>query len=117
MKITLLRMLVVTMVATLLLAATSVFYQSTPTTKSDGDGFSIVSLQPDVAQALRAQGKPIRYPFPNTANKGKKFNPVGDTIGPLSTAADQNVLVLFVDFTTSPPGGPNTRLDLGQYFD
>ena len=80
-------------------------------------GFSIVSLQPDVAQALRAQGKPISYPFPNTANKGKKFNPGGGTITQLVTAAEQNVLVLFADFTTPPPGGPVTRLNLGTYFD
>ncbi len=33
-------------------------------------------MQPDLVQELRAQGKKINYPFPNTANKGKKFNPV-----------------------------------------
>jgi len=27
------------------------------------------------------------------------------------------VIVLFVDFTTPPPGGPAARLDLGAYFD
>lgn len=90
---------------------------ATATTKSSGDGFHIVSLQPDVAQALRAQGKRINYPFPNTANKGKKFNPGGELVGALQTAPEQNVLVLFVDFTTPPPGGPATRLDLGKYFD
>jgi M6 family metalloprotease-like protein len=83
----------------------------------EGKGFSIVSMQPDVLQALRAQGRRANYPFPNTANKGKKFNPVGDVIEPLDTAAEQNVLVLFVEFQTNPPGGPTTRLDLGEYFD
>lgn len=80
-------------------------------------GFSIVSLQPDVAQSLRAQGKQISYPSPSTANKGKKFNPGGDTITQLVTAPKQNVLVLFANFTTPPPGGPTTRLNLGTYFD
>jgi M6 family metalloprotease-like protein len=74
-------------------------------------------MQPDVVQQLRDQGKKVNYPFPNTANKGKKFNPVGDTIPPLSLASTQNVLVIFVNFTTLPPGGPSTRLDLGTYFD
>jgi M6 family metalloprotease-like protein len=82
-----------------------------------GKGFSIVSLQPDVAQALRAQGKAVNHPFPNTANHGKKFNPGGETITPLDTADEQNVLVLFAQFTTPPPGGPATRLDLATYFD
>jgi len=105
------------MVAALLLAAAFVPFKSAPTAHADGHGFSIVALQPDVMQALRSQGKQFKYPFPNTANKGKKFNPVGDVIGQLDTPADQNVLVLFVDFTTTPPGAPATRLDLGTYFD
>jgi M6 family metalloprotease-like protein len=108
---------VFTMIAALLLVAASAPQRSTPIAKSDGRGFSIVSLQPDVAQALRAQGKKINYPFPNSANKGKKFNPGGETVGPLVTNAQQNVLVLFIDFTTPPPGGPATRLDLSKYFD
>lgn len=109
--------LVLVMVAALLLATSFAPHRSSPVAKSDGSGFSIVSLQPDVAQALRAQGKKINYPFPNTANKGKKFNPVGDTIGQLDTSAEQNVLVLFVDFTTPPPGAPAARLDLETYFE
>ena len=111
------KVFVVSMVAALLLAAAVVPHRSAPIAKSEGQGFSIVSLQPDVAQALRAQGKKINYPFPNTANKGKKFNPGGVTIGQLDTAATQNVLVIFVNFTTPPPGGPEARLDLGKYFD
>lgn len=105
------------MVTALLLAASPIPYQSARTAGSEGDGFTLVSLQPDVAQTLRAQGRRINYPFPNTANKGKKFNPVGERVGQLVTDAEQNVLVLFVDFTTPPPGGPATRLDLGEYFD
>jgi M6 family metalloprotease-like protein len=116
MKKTLLRMFVVTVVAALLLAATFIPQKSEPVSAVGGDGFSIVSMQPDVLQALRAQGRRVNYPFPNTANKGKKFNPVGDVIEPLDTAAEQNVLVLFVEFQTNPPGGPETRLDLGEYF-
>lgn len=113
----LLRMFVVIVVTALLLAAAVVPQQSAPIARSEGKGFSIVSLQPDVAQALRAQGRRINYPFPNTANKGKKFNPGGENYGQLPTGAEQNVLVLFVNFTTPPPGGPATRLSLGQYFD
>src|SRR5215207_1153581 len=88
-----------------------------PTAASERSSFEIVSLQPDVAQALRSQGKKISYPFPNTANKGTKFNPVGDIVPALNTASNQNVLVIFANFTTTPPGGPATRLDLGTYFD
>lgn len=117
MKKMLLRVFVVTIVAALLLAASFAPYQDGPTAKSEGRGFSIVSLQPDVAQALRAQGKKINYPFPNSANRGRKFNPGGETIGQLDTPAEQNVLVLFVDFTTTPPGAPEQRLDLATYFD
>jgi M6 family metalloprotease-like protein len=116
MKKMLLTVFVLIMVVTLSMAMVAP-YQSRQTAQSEGKGFSIVSLQPDVIQALRAQGKRINYPFPNTANKGKKFNPVGSTVGALNTAATQNVLVLFADFTTPPPGGPATRLDMATYFD
>jgi immune inhibitor A len=87
-----------------------------PSAKLAGKGFSIVSMQPDVVQALRDQGKKINYPTPATANKGKKFNPVGDTILPLVTAPKQNVLVIFANFTSTPPGAPVVRLDLSTYF-
>ncbi len=117
MKKMLLRVFVVAMVAALLLAAASVPYRSTFTTKSEGRGFSIVSMQPDAVQALREQGKKVNYPFPNTANKGKKFNPGGETVGVIPTDAEQEVLVLFVKFNDNPPGGPTTRLDMGKYFD
>ena len=83
---------------------------------SSGRGFSIVPLERDTEDAMRAAGKSFKYPFPDSVNKGRKFNPTGDTVGILPTAATQNVLVLFVNFTTPPPGGPATRLDLGTYF-
>jgi M6 family metalloprotease-like protein len=79
-------------------------------------GVSAVPVHPDVAQKLRAQGRRFRDPFPNAANRGRKFNPVGETIGPLVTAATQKVLVIFVQFTTAPPGGPAAPLAL-SYFD
>ena len=117
MKTWLFKMLSVMLVAVMIMAAVSVSSQPKHTAVSQGKGFSIVSMQPDLLQQLRAQGKKVNYPFPNTANKGKKFNPVGDTIPALTTAPIQKVLVLFADFTTLPPGGPNTPLDLATYFD
>lgn len=116
MKKLMLKVFVLLMVMVLALTMVAPF-RATHTAKSDGQGFSIVSLQPDVEQALRAQGKKIAYPFPNAANKGKKFNPVGENVTALNTASTQNVLVIFANFTTPPPGGPTTRLDLSTYFD
>src|SRR5512136_2137999 len=80
-------------------------------------GFSIVPINPETGETLKAQGRTFKYPFPNSANQGKKFNPWGDNIGPLVTANVQKVLVIFVRFTTDPPGGPAARLDLATYFD
>jgi M6 family metalloprotease-like protein len=77
---------------------------------------SAVPVHPDVAERLRAQGRQFKYPFPNAVNHGRKFNPVGDMIGPLETARTQKVLVIFVKFTTAPPGGPATPLSM-SYFD
>jgi M6 family metalloprotease-like protein len=79
-------------------------------------GMSAVPIHPDAAEKLRARGRQFRYPFPNAVNHGRKFNPVGDTIGPLETAPVQKVLVILVKFTTPPPGGPSTPLPL-SYFD
>ncbi len=78
-------------------------------------GFSIIPLHPDVAKEMKAKGKAFQYPFPNSANKGKKFNPEGEAIGQLETAATQKVLVLFADFTTPPPGGPAARRNLTDF--
>ena len=83
----------------------------------DGQGFSAVSMHPDVVQALKAQNKKVRSPFPNSANRGKKFNPGGGTVGQLTTDAQQKVLVIFVEFTTPPPGAGATRTDLHYYDD
>lgn len=80
------------------------------------DGPSIVTIEPDAAETLRAQGRDFKYPFPNSVNSGRKFNPVGDVVDPLTPDATQKILVLFAEFTTLPPGGPSSRLDL-HYFD
>jgi immune inhibitor A len=78
--------------------------------------FSLVPLRPEARAALKAKGKFARSPFPNSANRGRKFNPVGGLVTPLSTEPSQKVLVIFIDFTTPPPGGPAARLSL-NYFD
>ncbi|MDT8068928.1 MAG: M6 family metalloprotease domain-containing protein [Terriglobia bacterium] len=96
----------------LLLGLTPAFAQTAPADLS----FSAVPLEPEAAQALRAQGKKIKIPFPNSLNEGNKFNPPGFVMGQLSTDPQQKVLVIFVNFTTPPPGGPTDRLDL-SYFD
>lgn len=83
---------------------------------ADDQSFSAVPIHPDAAAALQAQGRKFKSPFPNSANQGKKFNPGGNAIGPLVTDPTQKVLVIFVEFTTLPPGGPATRLNL-SYFD
>ena len=78
--------------------------------------FSAIPLHPDVVKDLKAKGRHLPNPFPNSANQGRKFNPGGGIVGSLTTAATQKVLVIFVEFTTLPPGGPATPLDL-VYFD
>ena len=79
-------------------------------------GFSAVPLAPHVLQAMRQQGKAFKDPAPSSANHGKKFNPQGELIGPLTIDPVQKVLLICVEFTTLPPGGPVERLDL-TYFD
>jgi len=89
-----------------------------PTTaSSSGRAFSAVPIRPASAEALKARGKSLRVPFPNAINQGRKFVPGGDVVPPLVTAPTQRVLVLFVQFTNAPPGGPAARLDLATYFD
>jgi len=91
---------------------------ATPSQRVDpGDRFSAVPLHPQAVEKLKAAGRKLPSPFPNSANRGRKFNPTGDAIGPLVTARVQNVLVIFVKFSDDPPGGPATRLDLATYFD
>ncbi|MGE5359369.1 MAG: M6 family metalloprotease domain-containing protein [Bacteroidales bacterium] len=82
-----------------------------------GRGFSAVPLRHAALDALRAHGKALRVPFPNSVNKGRKFVPGGELVPALATDATQPVIVLFVKFADDPPGGPATRLDLGTYFD
>ena len=83
----------------------------------DSQGFSAVPLNPDAVQALRAQNKKIRTVFPNSVNQGKKFTPGGELVGQLTTASEQKVLVIFVQFTTPPPGSTMARMDLHYYDD
>ena len=82
-----------------------------------GRGFSAVPMRPVVAQSLRAQGKAVHVPKPFGMNQGRKFNPGGETLGALTTDPTQKILVLFVEFSTNPPGGPTKRLDLKAYYD
>lgn len=84
---------------------------------STGRGFSATPLRRAAIEALRARGKRVSLPFPNSINRGRKFNPGGAVVGPLVTPAEQKVLVILVEFATPPPGGPAARLDLGTYFD
>jgi len=86
-------------------------------THAQVDGLSIETIEPDAAAALKAQGRTFEYPFPNSGNNGKKFDPSGMVIPP-KTPPDhvQNVITVFADFTTSPPGSPYTRPPLA-YFD
>ncbi len=79
--------------------------------------FSIVRPMPFADAALKRQGKKLTDLFPNFVNQGRKFNPPGEVTGPLVTAPELRVLVIFVQFTNAPPGGPVTRLDLGYYDD
>jgi M6 family metalloprotease-like protein len=84
---------------------------------STSRGLSVVALQPDASEAIRAQGKPFHYPFMHKPNNGRKFNPTDGTVPPLfPIAPEQKVIVLFAEFENLPPGGPATRLNL-NYFD
>jgi immune inhibitor A len=84
---------------------------------SSGRGFSATPLRHAAIEALRARGKQVPLSFPNSINRGRKFNPGGEAVGQLATAGTQKVLVIFVEFTTPPPGGPLQRLNLANYFD
>jgi immune inhibitor A len=79
-------------------------------------GLEVVPINPEAKAALKAHGKALRDVIPASANQGKKFNPTGRLVGQLVTAAEQKVLVLFVQFNDPPPGGPAARLDM-TYFD
>lgn len=106
------------LLAVLLMAAVCLpLRQSQSAPAHAGRGFSIVTLQPDLEQAMRAKGEKLQYPFPNSLNHGRKFNPGGELIQPVVTDPTQKVLVLFIEFQDAPPGGPVARLNLGTYFD
>jgi immune inhibitor A len=79
-------------------------------------GLSVYSLDPDIITSLRAQGHSLPDPGPKSKFLGVKFDPGGEVIPPLSLPPEQNVLVLFVEFTTTPPGAPEARLNM-SYFD
>ncbi len=81
-----------------------------PAPASTGRGFSATPLRPAAIEALRARGKRVALPFPNSINRGRKFNPGGGVVEPLLTPAQQKVLVILVEFSTPPPGGPADRL-------
>ncbi len=81
------------------------------------DAFSAVQMHPQAVAFAKAQGKPIKSTEPLTANQGRKFDPGGETVGQLTTASEQNVLVIFVDFTDAPLGGPTQRIDLKNFDD
>jgi immune inhibitor A len=100
-------------------AAPAIGEQAAPavqTARATSRGFSTTPLSPFAAEMLALQGRPISNPLPNFVNRGKKFNPQGGLVGPLAVDPVQKVLVIFVEFTTPPPGGPEKRLDL-SYFD
>jgi immune inhibitor A len=86
--------------------------------KSSRAGLEVVPLNPHALAALKAQGKTLKMPVPAGVNQGRKFNPKGELVGqlPVTYPRDLQVLVLFVDFSDEPPGGPAERLDL-TYFD
>lgn len=78
--------------------------------------FSAVPMHPFALQKARALGKAVKSPEPVTANQGRKFDPGGTAIPALSTAPEQKVLAIFVEFQDAPLGGPTARLPL-SYFD
>ena len=78
--------------------------------------FSAVQMHPQAMAFARAQQKPIKSPTPASANQGRKFDPGGATVGQLTTAGSQKVLVIFIAFQTPPAGGPVTHVPL-SYFD
>lgn len=90
---------------------------SGPGAQAKGSFFSATPMKPSVVDALKAKHKAVPNPFPNSANRGRKFNPVGGVVPPLVTAPTQKVLVILVDFTTPPPGGPATRIAPSSFDD
>jgi immune inhibitor A len=80
-------------------------------------GLEVVPMEPRTAAEMKAKGMALPTFIGTSINKGKKFNPTGGSIPALTTDATQKVLVLFVQFTDTPPGGPATRADLHEFDD
>ena len=80
-------------------------------------GLEVVPLNPHALEALKAQGKSLKDIVPRGVNQGRKFNPKGELVGqlPVTYPVAPKMLVLFVDFSDEPPGGPAQRLDLTYY--
>ena len=76
---------------------------------------SLIPINPDAAVALKQQGRPVKSLASDKLNNGNKFSPGGTVVGQLSTAAEQEIIVLFVSFTDNPPGGPTTRANLSNF--
>jgi immune inhibitor A len=89
---------------------------SGPRQQAKDSFFSATPMKPSVVAALKAQHRAIPRAVPSSVNQGRKFNPTGGVIAPLVTAARQKVLVILVEFTTPPPGGPASRIPT-KYFD
>ena len=86
-----------------------------------GQAFSAVPLRPQVAAALRAQGKPSpEMRFPNSVNRGRPFNPRDAyPVGSLVTPDELKALVILVQFsdTTYTYDQPTFQdLILGSYY-
>ena len=50
---------------------------------------SVIPINPGSRQGSPGAERTFRYPFPNSANQGKKFNPGGDNVGAIATASVQ----------------------------
>jgi len=90
---------------------------STGVVRHTHTGLEVVPMEPRTAAEMKAKGIALPTFIGTSINRGKKFNPTGEAIEQLTTGATQKVLVLFVQFTDTPPGGPATRADLHEFDD
>ncbi len=84
-------------------------------------GFSAIPLRPEVASALKAQGKSsLELRFPNSVNQGRPFNPNdASPVGSLETPGELKALIILVQFAdTTPTYEQSTFNDLilGTYY-
>ena len=107
----------VVLVLLLLATAVAVILSARPVGEVMSTRFSAAKIDPDAQAALKAQGRKLGSPFPNSANEGRKFNPTGGAIPALVTPAEQKCLTLFVDFPDLPPGVTAAPTDLQVYDD